>query len=427
MPALLLRLLYRGLAYGLLPVLALVTQLRGPWTWREWGRFGERFGYVSPAIGDVIWVHAVSVGEVQAAGPLLRALASRYPGYALYLTATTVTGRARAEALYGKTVTLAYAPVDLPSVVRRFCRRVDPQLLIVLETELWPHLYFEIHRRKIPLIMASARLSARSARRYRLVAPLLRTMFAGQVLIAAQSAADQERFIRVGATRVQVPVVGNLKFDVELPADTASAAQQLRAQLGTDRPIWVAGSTHAVEEELVLDAQCVVRNRLDRALLVLAPRHPGRFDAVAGLLQRRGICFVRYSAREPVTDSVEVLLLDTVGDLMRFYASADLAFIGGSLVPIGGHNLLEPASLGLPMISGPHNANAAGVAALLSETGALCIVSDASSFGLQVMSWLQDPAERLRLGARARACVQENRGALLRLLGLLPKSLKRQV
>ena len=420
MPALLLRLLYRGLAYGLLPVLALVAQLRGPWTRREWGRFGERLGYVPLAAGGAIWVHAVSVGEVQAAGPLLRALASRYPGYALYLTATTVTGRARAEALYGNMVTLAYAPVDLPGVVQRFCRRVQPQLLIVLETELWPHLYFEIHRRNIPLVMASARLSARSARRYRLMAPLLRTMFAGHVLIAAQSAADQERFIRLGARPVQVPLVGNLKFDVELPADTTSAAQQLRAQLGTSRPVWVAGSTHAVEEEFVLDAQCVVRNHLDQTLLVLAPRHPGRFDVVAELLRRRGIRFARYSMREPVTDAVEVLLLDTVGDLMRFYASADVAFVGGSLVPVGGHNLLEPASLGLPIISGPYTANAASVAALLAATGALRIVSDAGSFGLQVVAWLHDPVERQRLGARARTCVKENRGALLRLLELLP-------
>jgi len=421
-----LRLLYICLAYCLLPFVLAAVLWRGLRDRSYWEALPERFGYgPRPAPGG-IWLHAVSVGEVQAAAVLVRALAERHPGLPLVLTTATPTGRQRARSLFGAGVSVRWLPYDLPGPVRRFLDGVAPRLAIVLETELWPNLYRACSRRHIPLVLASARLSPRSVARYRPLARLIRATLGHAVVVAAQSEADAARFVALGADPARIRVTGNVKFDFELAADAVPRGAALRAALGgAARPVWVAGSTHEGEEEVVLAAHALVRARLPDALLVLVPRHPARFAAVAATLRRRGVHFVTRSSGLPVAAATEVLLGDTLGELTLFYAAADLAFVGGSLVPAGGHNLLEPAALGLPILTGPHTFSAAAIAALLLEAGAAHRVSDAASLAARVGEYLAVPDARRRDGGAARAILAANRGALARLLALVEPLLDR--
>jgi len=413
------RLLYLCFGYGLVPFHFALTLWRGRGDSAAREGLGERFGFGPAAAPGGLWVHAVSVGEVQAAASLVQALRRRYPQLPLTVTTATATGRARARALFGAGVLVRYLPYDLPGAVRRFLGRVEPRLGIVLETELWPHLYRACARRDLPLVLASARVSERSVRRYRRLGTLVRELFSRRVVVAAQSAADAARFQALGAAPERTPVIGNLKFDFELPPGIDAAGRALRAALGEARPVWVAGSTHDGEEALVLDAHAQLRARHPAALLVLAPRHPPRAAAVAALLRRRGVRFVTRASGAAVAPDTEVLLLDTLGELQLFYAAGDVAFVGGSLVPVGGHNLLEPAALGRPIVTGPHTANAAAVARLLLEEGAAVTVRDAEGLATRVGTWLADPAARQAAGERGRAAVGANRGALARFLALL--------
>jgi 3-deoxy-D-manno-octulosonic-acid transferase len=415
-----LRILYICLGYCLAPIAVLGLLWRGLWERGYWHCFGERFGLGAALPPGGIWVHAVSVGEVQAAAVLVRALRARYPELPLALSTTTPTGRARARSLFGDAVVVRYLPFDLPGAVRRFLDRVQPRLAIILETELWPNLYHALSARDVPLLLASARLSPRSVRRYRWLAPLLRATLSQNVVVAAQSEEDAERFRAIGARADRTHVLGNIKFDYEPPVDVVRAGAAVRAGLGAaGRPVWVAGSTHEGEVEAVLAAHAVVRAAAPAALLVLVPRHPARFGAVADLLRRRGVAFVTRSSAAAVADDTEVLLVDTHGELIQFYAAADVAFVGGSLVPIGGHNLLEPAALAKPILTGPHWFNAGAVAQILIGTGAVHVVTDASGLARAVAGYLAEPAARLRAGAAGLAAVSANRGALTRLLGLV--------
>ena len=379
----------------------------------------ERFGFGASVRGPSIWVHAVSVGEVQAAEPLVKALLARHPAMPLVLTTVTPTGAARARMLFGEQVVHRYVPYDLPGAVRRFFDRAQPRLAVILETELWPNLYAECGRRGVPLVLASARVSPRSVRRYRRLLPLFRATLAHGIVIGAQSEADAERFRSIGAAAAATHVTGNIKFDFTVRAQVPGQGREWRAQNASGRPVWVAGSTHEGEEEAVLEAHARVRQRHPDALLVLVPRHPNRFDSVRALLARRGVAHVLRSAAEPAAAATEVVLGDTMGELMTFYAAADVAFVAGSLVPIGGHNLLEPAALGVPIVAGPHNFNAEDVFRKLHEAGAVQVVEDPAGLATAVCDLFADPGRRQRIGARGGAVVEENRGSLDRLLGLL--------
>ncbi|HEY2591819.1 MAG TPA: lipid IV(A) 3-deoxy-D-manno-octulosonic acid transferase [Steroidobacteraceae bacterium] len=407
-----------------------------------WHGFGERLGF-GPAVGSgpargggSLWLHAASVGEVQAGAGLARALARQVPGAALVVTTTTPAGAARARALLGAgTETRAdvrFVPIDVPGAVRRFLDRAAPRIGIVMETELWPSLFRECRRRRVPLALASARLSERSARHYGRMSSLIEPALAGCALIAAQSEADAERFRRLGAPAAAVRVVGNIKFDFEVPPETTERGRRLRERYARGRPVWVAGSTHQGEEQAALEAHGEVRRMHPEALLVLAPRHPPRFAEVAALLEQRGIEFERRSqggdaagvdgALEDAASArgaAQVLLLDTLGELLDFYAAADVVFVGGSLVPIGGHNLLEPASLARPILTGPSEFNAPEIARLLAARGAVRIVRNASDLGASVSELLANAPEREALGARSRTVIEEHRGALAQLLALL--------
>jgi 3-deoxy-D-manno-octulosonic-acid transferase len=414
------RRLYGLLVHLAVPIAFAVVVLRGLRDRGYWQGLPERFGFgAAPRTRPSLWLHAVSLGEVTAAAPLVRALLARYPHTPLVLTTATPTGRARAQALFGAAVDVRFLPYDTAASIDRFLGCIDPEIAVILETELWPNLFDGCARRAVPLLLASARISAKSAARYRRFAGLFAGML-GAVTVAAQTTADAERFIALGAEPRRTSVVGNVKFDIEVGPAVLERGQRLRSEtLGSSRAVWVAGSTHAGEEEIALDAHRVVLGNRPGTLLVLAPRHPNRFDAVAALLERRGCRFVRRRGASPLPADVDVLLLDTVGELLEFYAAADVAFVGGSLVPIGGHNLLEPAAAGLPVLTGPSNFNAKEVASLLLSRGGARSVRDAADIARSVSEFLADADARRRVGAIARATVAENRGSVARLLELI--------
>lgn len=401
MPAVLARLLWRS--------------RRTPAYRRRWG---ERFGAGPGLVGRPLWVHAVSVGETLAAVPVVEALLARYPGLPVLVTTTTPTGSERARAAFGDRVSHCYAPYDTPGAVRRFYGRVRPRLGLIMETELWPNLLAEGARRGVPLVLANARLSEHSARGYRRVAGLAREALGCLTLIAAQAEADAARFLALGVDPARVRVTGSVKFDQAVAEPARAEGRRLRAGLGPRRPIWIAASTHDGEEAAVLAAHAEVRRRHPDAALILVPRHPGRFGAVAGLCLREGFATARRTAGEPAPDCA-VYIGDTMGELPAMLAAADVAFIGGSLVAVGGHNLLEPASLGLPVVVGPHVFNFARIHALLAQAGAVVDVRDAAELAAAVGDLLADPAARGRLGEAASGVVAANRGARERLIELV--------
>lgn len=419
------RVLYVLLTYLVAPVVIVIEgwrELRSP---AQRGRLRQRLGFVAPQDSPgCVWVHAVSVGEVQAATAFVKALEARFPGRPVVITTVTSTGAQRARELLGDRVRHCYLPYDLPGSVRRFLDRLQPQVAIVLETEIWPTLYAALGRRDIPLVMASARVTPRSVDRYRRMASLFRETLARGVLIGAQTAGDAERFRAIGAAPERVVVTGNVKFDMEIPQAAIDAGRGLRRALGP-RPVWIAGSTHEGEEAAALEAHAIVRTRHPDALLILVPRHPPRFEAVRGLLRRQGCAFAQRSAGRAPGPEHEVLLVDTLGELQMFYAAADVAFVGGSLVPVGGHSLLEPAVLGLPILSGPHTHNGREIADQLLGSGALAIVRDAGELAQRVAGCFDEPARARADGARGREAVAQSRGAVGRLVAMVEPLLSR--
>jgi 3-deoxy-D-manno-octulosonic-acid transferase len=386
-----------------------------------WQGLAERFGWGRAVSAPTVWLHAVSLGEMSAAAPLIRGIRARYPQIPLLVTTATPAGRARAQALFGDTVDIRFLPYDTPGSVRRFLARIEPRLAIIMETELWPNLFGQCARRGVPVVLASARLSAKSVSRYRRLGKLFSGVFTANVLVAAQSAEDAERFQSIGSAQTRTHVAGNVKFDLQLDPGILDQGHRLRSDYGGARPVWIAGSTHAGEEEQVLEAHARLLADRPDALLLLVPRHKDRFVAVAELLARRGVRFARRSSGSavPAADGSEVLLVDTVGELALLYASADVAFVGGSLVPIGGHNLLEPAALGLPVLTGPFQFNSREIAMLLLRRGAVLEVSDARDLAAALRRLFDDPTERQRIGAIGREIVASNRGSVARLLALM--------
>jgi 3-deoxy-D-manno-octulosonic-acid transferase len=382
-------------------------------------RVGQRFGIGYPQLDKCIWIHAVSVGEVQAAVPLVRAIQKRFPNHPTLITTVTPTGAARVVANFGDSVTHCYIPFEMPLAVDRFFAAVNPELALVMETEIWPNLYQGCGIREIPLVLVSARISMKSVTKYRKLLPLFRETLSHGIIIAAQSEADAERFRSLGASPVRTWVTGNIKFDIELPADLADNGTAFRQRYFGERPVWVAASTHDQEEQQVLAAHRILLERFPDLLLVLVPRHPERFAAVADLINKQGFTKVARTEERPCDAETRVFLGDTMGEVPLFYAASDLAFVGGSLVPVGGHNLLEPAALGLPLVSGPHVYNAQEISDQFIDLGACHIVEDAEQLAAAVTELLEDPAAAAEQGGRGRDIVQQNRGALAHLLALL--------
>ncbi len=414
------RRLYTLILCMLMPVVVGRLIWRG-WRNREyWRRWGERFGrFPSPEMNSPIWIHAVSVGEVRAAQPLVREIKQRWPAIPLLVTTTTPTGSEQVKALFGESVLHTYLPYDLPGPVKCFLDGAQPRLALIMETELWPNLFHGCASRKIPIIIANARLSARSLRGYRRVSSLIRETLRSIYLVAAQGEQDAERFRQLGMEADRIRVTGSMKFDQPLPEGLQKHAGELRQRLGEKRMLWIAASTHQGEEEQILDAFRQVRREHPDCLLMLVPRHPERFGRVAELCSRAGFRVVRRSSGRPCDQDVDIFLGDTMGELMLFYAASDVAFVGGSLVPTGGHNMLEPAALGKPVIAGPHLFNFTEIAAAMERAGALCRVADGAELAEVTSRLLSSPEERAGMGEAGRRLVQQNRGALQRVLDLV--------
>jgi len=413
--------LYSALLWLLLPVTLYHLVWRGLRQREYLLRWSERYAQVD-ALPELppgaLWVHAVSVGEVNAAIPLVNALRQRHPGRPLLITTITPTGSARVRALWGDAVHHVYLPYDLHGMVRRFLERVRPALAVVIETELWPNLFVACARAEVPVVIANARLSERSLRGYRWLGPLIRLALSGVRLIAAQSEADAARFRVLAGDDVRIEVSGNLKFDQPLPQASREEALGWRQACGA-RPIWVAASTHAEEEAAVLDAHQRLREAHPDALLLWAPRHPERFDAVAARVVEAGLVLRRRSLERSPDARCEVFLIDSFGELPGFLAAGDVAFVGGSLCDVGGHNLLEPAALGVPVLSGPYTFNFAEISALLKDVGALEIVADAAQLA-SAIDWLLARPDQARARGRAgRLRIDRERGALARTLALI--------
>jgi 3-deoxy-D-manno-octulosonic-acid transferase len=423
------RLLYRGFVCLALPFALALIGWRGLRDRGYWRGLDERFGFGARSSVGSIWVHAVSVGEVQAAAALVQALREAHPGIPLALTTTTATGAARARVLFGTDVQVRFLPFDTTGSVRRFFDRVRPLVAIVVEKEVWPNLYHECGVRRVPLVLASAALAPHALERYRRLVSLFAETLARGMIIAAQTEADAARFRAIGANPAATHVIGNLKFDLAPPADAVAAGEALRARHGwQQRCVLVGGSTYEEEEEALLQTQRSLRAEGIDLALVLAPRHPPRFDAVADRLRAAGVNFLRQSTLQQSTlqqstqaaPAPDVLLLDSIGELPIAYAAADIAFVGGSLVAgVGGHNLLEPAALGVATLTGPYGYNAPDIVAALRNAGALGVVAGADSLTAEVRRLAGDAAERTRRGEGGRRYVAANRGTLQRLLMLL--------
>ncbi|MCH8544061.1 MAG: lipid IV(A) 3-deoxy-D-manno-octulosonic acid transferase [Alcanivorax sp.] len=422
--------LYRGAYSALLYLLAPLIMLRLLWPRRGKPGHGRRWPELlgrgpAPQGASPIWLHAVSVGEVVAAGPIIRALRERYPDLPILLTTTTRTGAdAAAGLLRDPLITHRYAPLDFPGAVVRFLRRYQPLAMLLMETELWPNQLAACRRRGMPVVLLNARLSERSCRRYQRFQGLFDSLASNLTLLLCQHQDDADRFARLGVDVAHLRVTGSVKFDITYAQAVTDAGLALRGQLGESRPVWIAASTHEGEDEQVLKAFARVRAVVPQALLILVPRHPQRFDSVFALCRSHGFVTVRRSDGVAPGAGIQVYLGDTMGELPLMFAASDLAFVGGSLVDVGGHNLLEPAALGKAALTGPHYFNFSDITRQLLAERAVQEVADADALADAVLALFADADERARMGAAGQAVVQANQGALQRTMAALETTLQ---
>lgn len=413
-------LLYSLLFYIATPLVLLHLGLRGIKDRAYLRGWRQRFGYPGLDIpqGGIV-IHAASVGEVNAAEPLIRALLSRERALPVTVTTFTPTGSQRVHALFGNRVSHCLAPLDLPGAVRRFLDNSCPALLIVMETELWPNLYYRAAQRKIAIVLANARVSDRSFARYQRLAALTRLTLEQVTRVAAQTEADMKRFISLGVSADQALCSGNLKFDFRPPGGLAEKAEALRQAWGPERPVLIAASTHADDDPVVLDAFNRLVEALPDALLIIAPRHPERFDESEALARARGFRTSRFSTGPAGSPGQQCLVIDAIGELLVYYAACDVAFIGGSFGAVGGHNALEAAALARPVLFGPNMQNFAEIARLLQSAGAAIEVADANEISRQAIALLKDAPRRLEMGQAGHHLVEQNKGALERTLEVI--------
>ncbi|MEI5996908.1 lipid IV(A) 3-deoxy-D-manno-octulosonic acid transferase [Paraburkholderia bengalensis] len=426
-----LRVVYNALWWLVAPlaVLRLLIRSRKERGYRE--HIAERFGRVRGRVPEddtpLIWVHAVSVGETRAAQPLIEALIKARPDARILLTHMTPSGRATGEQLFGGRVRRCYLPYDMPHAVRRFLKAWRPSVGLVMETEVWPTLIDECRRADVPLVLTNARMSERSYRRAAKFGSATRGVFGGFARVLAQSPSDATRLSALGARNVAV--LGNLKFDMNTPPELAARGHAWRAAIGT-RPVWVAASTREGEEELVMQAFAALG--IDDALLILVPRHPQRFNEVAALVEKKGMRCVRRSewappgaavagelAAKAMPSDVKVLLGDSMGELGAYYAASDVAFIGGSLLPLGGQNLIEACAVGVPVLIGPHVFNFTQATADAVAAGACVQVQDPADLARVLRELFEDKPRRVAMAAAAAAFAARHRGATGRTVNVL--------
>lgn len=418
------RFLYSALLYLLLPLVAGKLALRCIKQSAYRPHWRERFGfYRLPRQSGVIWLHCVSVGETRAAAPLIHALLAQYPERSLLLTHSSPSGRATSEALFGNRVQRAYLPYDLPFMVRRFLNHFQPDLGVLLETEIWFNLLAACQQRQIPVVLANARLSEKSARGYAKLGKLAQNGLQSLRLIAAQTPNDAKRFQGLGAKRVET--LGNLKFDAMPPSGTAAAGNQLRRWFGEQRPVFLAASTREGEEELILDA--LAATPIADLLTVIVPRHPQRFGPVEALLKRRAVAYEKRSQLTmEVNRRTQVILGDSMGEMYAYYASADLCLIGGSLLPFGGQNLIEAMRLGKPVLLGAHTHNFEHASNEAVAQGAAQRVNSVQEISTALLTLMNQPERLNEMGAKGLSLCEASLGAteksLLSIAGMLKKT-----
>lgn len=419
------RYLYSFLLILSIPFVLLYLVFRGFRDRSYLRRWPERFGNMpgQPGVGGIL-IHAASVGEFNAASPLIKALLRQYPDLPVTVTTLTPTGSNRVKHEFGVKVHHSYIPIDLPWIVAKFLRRLQPSLIIVMETEIWPNLYLVADNMKIPLLMANARLSERSVNHYSHLGGLVEKVLQSVRWIGAQSAEDAKRLISCGARETQVEMTGNLKFDLDIAASLAEKAEALRIRLNRNRPVLVAGSTHEADENVVIPAFVELLKKLPDALLILVPRYPERFERASQLARAAGLSTELRSQAEVCGAGTQCFVIDTIGELMTWYACADAAFVGGSIGDQGGHNALEPAALGKPVLFGPNMANAREIADQLLACNAAKEIRDQQQLTKTAEQILTDGVLRDRMGQAGQQLIEKNRGALDLTLAAVDKALQ---
>lgn len=420
--------IYSTFGYLFLPLILVRVLLKSIQLPAYRKRWKERLGRpLFAPLNKSIWIHAVSVGEVLAALPLINELANRHLGYPIVVTTTTPTGSELLTQKLGNTVKHCYLPYDLPALSKRFLKHIQPRIAIVMETEVWPNHFILLKRKNIPLVLVNARISNKSYKRYSRI-----TFFIGPILdsctfILAQSEADALKFSRLKAAKDKIIVIGNLKFDINVPQDQVMQGKKLREKMGTYRPVWIAASTHPGEEEIILRAHGRIRQELPDALLCLVPRHPERFFSVSELSRQMKYFTLRHSQFSFYSSDLEqavVYIGDTMGELMLYYSASDIAVVGGSFVPVGGHNVLEPISLGLPVITGPYLHNFEHVSKLLFQEEAMLLASDAQHLSEGLINLFKDKNQISSITLKAKRIIETHKGATERTIQYITQLLR---
>ncbi len=390
-------------------------------------RWRERFAYYDKQMPqDVIWFHAVSVGEAEAVFPLIKRLQKQFPQAKILVTTTTPTGSSRVRAVLGQTVEHVYLPYDIPGIVKRFLACFKPVLAVVMETELWPNLLHYCGENNIPCYLINARLSEKSARGYQKLPSLIQPSLARIKQIAAQTQEDAERFVAIGAKPEQVSTFGNMKFDLDIAEETITEGKRLKTTQFNGRFVWLVASTHHGEEQILLEVYASLKVVIPELLLLIVPRHPERFAEVAALCGQNDLKVVTRTSKKPCAWVTDIYLADTLGELKMLYAAADVTFVGGGLVPVGGHNLLEPAALGVPILFGPYMHNFKEIAKKIVEHNAALQCQDKDAIVQAVQSLYSDMSKRKLLIANGKAFVEKNRGAIAKVAEMLGEELSQK-
>ena len=419
------RYLYSLLFYIALPFILLRLLWRGrklP-TYRQ--RISERLGFCQlPNTAPVIWLHAVSLGEVKIAVSLMQQLKIQYPNYFFVITSMTVTGSEYIQKYTGQQVFHFFVPYDLPNAIKRFLKRINPKILILMETEIWPNMIHYCAQKKIPVVIANARLSESSTRGYQRLKFFVQPLLQQITQVLAQTQTDADHFIQIGCDADKVSVAGNIKFAITPPVPIQDEAKKLRQQWNVRRPVFIAASTHPGEEEILLTAFKTIKQEIPDSLLLLVPRHPERFQPVVNLCKKLGYKVAQRTNKQTSLENIDIYLGDSIGELWLFYAASDVAFVGGSLAPHGGHNLLEPAVLHLPIITGPHLFHFTAIADLLTQAKALTIAQDSDELAKIVINFLQNNRLQKEYGERAYEVVQKNQGAMEKHMNYIKQLIK---